>query len=75
MRSPYTMIASDGEIPVFGKEAPHPRSYATFSRVLAFYVREKHVLTLEDAVRKMSGMPADRLKFFDRGMLRAGYEG
>jgi N-acyl-D-amino-acid deacylase len=72
MRSPYTMIASDGEIPVFGKEAPHPRSYATFSRVLAVYVREKHVLTLEDAVRKMSGFPADRLKFFDRGMLRPG---
>jgi len=72
MRSPYTMIASDGEIPVFGVDAPHPRSYATFSRVLAVYVREKHVLTLEDAVRKMSGMPAERLKFFDRGMLRPG---
>ncbi len=72
MRSPYTMIASDGEIPVFGVAAPHPRSYATFSRVLAVYVRERHVLTLEDAVRKMSAMPAERLKFWDRGLLRPG---
>jgi N-acyl-D-aspartate/D-glutamate deacylase len=72
MRSPYTMIASDGEIPVFGRAAPHPRSYGTFARVLAVYVREKHVLTLEDAVRKMSAMPADRLKFGDRGILRPG---
>jgi dihydroorotase/N-acyl-D-amino-acid deacylase len=72
MRSPETMIASDGEIPIFGKAAPHPRSYGTFARVLAVYVRERHVLTLEEAVRKMSGMPADRLKFGDRGILRPG---
>jgi dihydroorotase/N-acyl-D-amino-acid deacylase len=72
MRSPYTMIASDGDIPIFGKDAPHPRSYGTFARVLGVYVRERHVLTLEDAVRKMSGMPADRLKFGDRGILRPG---
>jgi N-acyl-D-amino-acid deacylase len=72
MRSPYTMIASDGEIPLFGKAAPHPRSYGTFARVLGVYVRERHVLTLEDAVRKMSGMPAERLKFGDRGILRPG---
>ena len=57
MRSPYTMIASDGEIPVFGQASPHPRSYGTFARVLGVYVREQHVLTLEDAVRKMSGLP------------------
>jgi dihydroorotase/N-acyl-D-amino-acid deacylase len=72
MRSPWTMIASDGDIPVFGQAAPHPRSYGTFARVLAVYVREKHVLTLEDAVRKMSAMPADRLNFGDRGLLRPG---
>ena len=57
MRSPYTMIASDGEIPVFGQAAPHPRSYGTFARVLGVYVREKKVLTLEEAVRRMSGYP------------------
>jgi dihydroorotase/N-acyl-D-amino-acid deacylase len=72
MRSPYTMIASDGDIPVFGQAAPHPRSYGTFARVLGVYVREKKVLTLEDAVRRMSAYPAQRLKIWDRGMLRPG---
>jgi N-acyl-D-amino-acid deacylase len=72
MRSPYTMIASDGEIPVFGHAAPHPRSYGTFARVLGVYVREQHVLTLEEAVRRMSGYPAARLKLWDRGLLRPG---
>lgn len=72
MRSPYTMIGSDGIIPVFGSGAPHPRSYATFARVLAVYVRETKVLTLEEAVRKMSGFPAQRLKVWDRGALRPG---
>jgi dihydroorotase/N-acyl-D-amino-acid deacylase len=72
MRAPFTMIASDGDIPVFGQAAPHPRSYGTFARVLGVYVREKHVLTLEDAVRRMSAYPAQRLKIWDRGMLRPG---
>jgi N-acyl-D-amino-acid deacylase len=72
MRYPGTMIASDGEIPNFGKGNPHPRSYGTFARVLGVYVRENHVLTLEDAVRKMSGLPAMRLKLWDRGLLRPG---
>ena len=72
MRSPYTMIASDGDIPVFGQSSPHPRSYGTFARVLGVYVREKHVLTLEDAIRRMSGYPAERLKLWDRGLVRPG---
>jgi dihydroorotase/N-acyl-D-amino-acid deacylase len=72
MRSPYTMIASDGDIPVFGKQAPHPRSYGTFARVLGVYVREKQVIGLEEAVRKMSGYPAERMKLWDRGLLRPG---
>ena len=72
MRAPYTMIASDGEIPIFGQASPHPRSYGTFARVLGVYVREQHVLTLEDAIRKMSGYPAQRLKIWDRGLLRPG---
>ncbi|HUB32079.1 MAG TPA: D-aminoacylase [Bryobacteraceae bacterium] len=72
MQSPYTMIGSDGEIPIFGEAAPHPRSYGTFARVLGVYVREKHVLTLEEAVRKMSGFTATRLKIWDRGLLRPG---
>jgi N-acyl-D-amino-acid deacylase len=72
MQSPYTMVGSDGEIPFFGEAAPHPRSYGTFARVLGVYVREKHVLTLEEAVRKESGFPAERLKIWDRGLLRPG---
>src|SRR6202043_3060306 len=72
MQSPYTMIASDGEIPVFGQAAPHPRSYGTFARVLGAYVREKKILTLEEAVRRMSSFPAARLKLYDRGELRPG---
>ncbi|HEV7803503.1 MAG TPA: D-aminoacylase [Burkholderiales bacterium] len=69
---PATMIASDGEVPIFGRGAPHPRSYGTFVRVLAVYVRDKKVLTLEDAVRRMSSMPATRIGLTDRGLLRPG---
>ena len=72
MQSPYTMIASDGDIPEFGKASPHPRSYGTFARVLGVYVREQHVLSLEQAVHKMSGMPAQRMSIPDRGLLRVG---
>ena len=66
------MIASDGEVPIFGRAVPHPRSYGTFVRVLGVYVREKHLLTLEDAVRKMTAFPAARLGLTDRGVLRPG---
>ncbi len=72
LRHPATMIGSDGEIPIFGKANPHPRSYGTFARVLAVYVRERKSITLEDAVRKMSGFPAQRLGLLDRGILRPG---
>ena len=72
LRSPYTMIGSDGEVPEFGKGAPHPRSYGTFARVLARYVREQKAVTLEEAVHKMSGYTAQRLKLYDRGLLRPG---
>jgi dihydroorotase/N-acyl-D-amino-acid deacylase len=69
---PATMIASDGEITIFGRAAPHPRSYGTFARILSRYVREKHIITLEDAVRKMTSFPAARVGFIDRGVLRPG---
>jgi N-acyl-D-amino-acid deacylase len=69
---PATMIASDGEIPIFGQAVPHPRSYGTFVRVLGRYVREKKLLTLEAAVQKMSSFPAQRLGLPDRGVLRPG---
>ena len=72
LKYPFTMVGSDGEIPQFGVGAPHPRSYGTFARVLGRYVRERHTLTLEDAVHRMSGLPATRLKLYDRGLLRPG---
>jgi dihydroorotase/N-acyl-D-amino-acid deacylase len=69
---PATMIASDGEIPIFGRAHPHPRSYGTFARVLGVYAREHRLLTLESAVQKMSALPAQRLGLADRGVLREG---
>ena len=69
---PATMVGSDGEIPIFGRNHPHPRSYGTFARVLGVYVREKKLLPLETAVQKMSAFPAQRLGLFDRGVLRQG---
>ena len=72
LRHPATMIGSDGEIPTFGRGQPHPRSYGTFARVLGVYVREQRVITLEDAVRKMSAFPAQRLGIADRGVLKDG---
>jgi dihydroorotase/N-acyl-D-amino-acid deacylase len=72
MKHPATMIASDGEVPTFGRANPHPRSYGTFARVLGVYVREKQALSLEEAVRKMSAFPAARLRLTERGLLRPG---
>jgi len=72
LRHPTTSIASDGEVPIFGRANPHPRSYGTFARVLGLYVREKHTLTLEEAIRKMTAFPAQRLNLGDRGVLKAG---
>jgi len=72
MAHPMTMIASDGRLNALGDAMPHPRAYGTFPRVLGHYVRDEHVLTLEQAVRKMTGMPAARLGLADRGCLREG---
>jgi dihydroorotase/N-acyl-D-amino-acid deacylase len=72
MAHPQTMIASDGRLNRLGDAVPHPRAYGTFPRVLGRYVREQKVLTLEEAVKKMTSMPATRLGLTDRGCLRAG---
>ncbi|HVL66820.1 MAG TPA: D-aminoacylase [Vicinamibacterales bacterium] len=72
LRHPTTMIGSDGEVPVFGRANPHPRSYGTFARVLGLYVRDRQTLGLEEAIRKMSSFPAARLRIADRGILRPG---
>jgi dihydroorotase/N-acyl-D-amino-acid deacylase len=72
MRHPQTMIASDGRLTRPGDGHPHPRWYGTFPRVLGSYVREKRVLALEQAVHKMTGMPAARLGLADRGRVAPG---
>ena len=61
--------ASDG---LLGKEHPHPRAYGKFPRILRKYVREEHKLTLEDAIRKFTALPAGRMRFADRGALKSG---
>jgi len=72
MRHPFTMIASDGGIPDPGTGVPHPRNYGTFARVLGRYVREWNVLSFEEAVRKMTSLPAERLDLQDRGRIDNG---
>jgi dihydroorotase/N-acyl-D-amino-acid deacylase len=72
MQHPQTMIASDGRLSRPGDGHPHPRAYGTFPRVLGHYVREERVLTLEQAVHKMTGMPAARLGLDGRGTLVPG---
>lgn len=69
---PATMVASDGEVVVFGRAHPHPRSYGTFVRVLGVYARDTKLLPLETAVQKMTALPAQRLGLTDRGVLRTG---
>jgi dihydroorotase/N-acyl-D-amino-acid deacylase len=72
MRHPQTMIGSDGRLTRPGEGHPHPRWYGTFPRVLGHYVRDRKVLTLEQAIHKMTGQPAARLGLADRGRLAAG---
>lgn len=73
MQHPATAIGSDGPVGIFGEGAPHPRQYGTFARVLGHYVRERGIISLEVAVRKMSSQTARRLGIQDRGMLTEGY--
>jgi dihydroorotase/N-acyl-D-amino-acid deacylase len=76
LQQPWVSIDNDssGTSPegILGQEHPHPRAYGTFPRILRKYVREDKALTLEDAIRKMSALPAQRMRFTDRGVLKAG---
>ncbi len=72
LRDPQTMIETDGDLVGYGVGFPHPRSYGSFPRVLARYVRERKTLTLEQAVQKMTSLPARRLHLTERGILREG---
>ncbi|WP_461044515.1 N-acyl-D-amino-acid deacylase family protein [Spirosoma harenae] len=73
LRYPNTMIASDAGVAKFGSGMPHPRAYGTNARVLGRYVRERHVIPLEEAIRRMTSLPAQRFRLTDRGLLRSGY--
>lgn len=72
MQHPWTSISSDGGIPALDEGVPHPRNYGAFARVLGKYVREDGVLTLEDAIHKMTALPAERLGIADRGVMAVG---
>lgn len=72
MKYPFSMTASDAGIAEFGKNMPHPRAYGTNARVLGKYVRENNVVNLEEAIRRMTSLPASKFKFKDRGLLREG---
>ena len=76
LQQPWVSICNDsqGTAPdgLLGKEHPHPRAYGTFPRILRKYVREEKMLTLEDAIRKFTALPAQRMRFAARGVLKAG---
>jgi N-acyl-D-amino-acid deacylase len=72
MQSEFGMIGSDGRLSHYGEASPHPRGYGTFPRVLGHYARDLGVITLPEAVRRMTAAPADRLGFTDRGRIAPG---
>ena len=76
LRQPWTSINNDSSGAstegLLGSFHPHPRAFGTFPRVLRKYVREEHLLSLEDAVRKFSALPAARLRLNDRGLVKTG---
>jgi N-acyl-D-amino-acid deacylase len=73
MRHPQVSIASDASVITFGEGVPHPRGYGNNARVLGTYVRARHVLALEEAIRKMTSLPATHFKLAGRGTIRAGF--
>ena len=76
LQQPWVSIDNDSEGTspegLLGRAHPHPRAYGTFPRILSKYVREEKALTLEDAIRKFSALPAQRMRLTDRGVLKAG---
>ena len=73
MRQPFTMIAADAGIQRLGQGMPHPRGYGNNARVLGRYVRELKIITLEDAIRKMTSLPAQTFGLAGRGLIREGF--
>jgi len=73
MAYPFNMAASDAGIAVVGVSRPHPRAYGTNARVLGKYVREEKVMSLEDAIRRMTSLPADKFNLKQRGLIKEGF--
>lgn len=73
MKYPYNMIASDAGVIALGQGVPHPRAYGTNARVLGKYVRDKKIISLEEAIRRMTSLPAQKFQLNDRGLIRTGY--
>ncbi|HVF81037.1 MAG TPA: D-aminoacylase [Flavisolibacter sp.] len=73
MQYPFNMFASDASIRIFNQGAPHPRGYGTNARVLGKYVREEKVISLEEAVRRMTSLPAQKFGLKNRGLLQEGF--
>ena len=72
MQYPFNMFASDAGIREYGQGVPHPRGYGTNARVLGKYVRDEKILSLEEAVRRMTSLPAQKFTLKDRGLLKEG---
>jgi N-acyl-D-amino-acid deacylase len=72
LRHPHVAIASDSGLNVMGEGVPHPRGYGNAARAFSRYVRELNVITLEEAVRKLTSLPADHFGFRDRGRIAVG---
>ena len=72
MKYPFNMFASDASIRIFNQGVPHPRGYGTNARVLGKYVRDEKTISLEEAIRRMSSLPAQKFHLKDRGLLKEG---
>ena len=72
MKYPFNMFASDASIRIMNVGVPHPRGYGTNARVLGKYVREQKVISLEEAIRRMTSLPAQKFQLNDRGLLKPG---
>jgi N-acyl-D-amino-acid deacylase len=73
MQEPFTMIASDSGVRRVDESVPHPRGYGNNARVLGYYSRDLKLIALEDAIRKMTSLPAQTFGFRDRGLIREGF--
>jgi N-acyl-D-amino-acid deacylase len=72
MQYPFNMFASDASIRILGAGVPHPRGYGTNARVLAKYVRDEKIISLEESIRRMTSLPAQKFQLHDRGLLKEG---